>query len=216
QSASARPPPEYSRYRPIIAPSPTTTATNPSASPKPVWTDFSTLSGGIPAATPSVMAVIIRPTNACNFSTRIRNRRKAIDAAVRRIRVPPLGGMKGHSTTRPDQHGPAPPVTATKHVRRRTMLVRTRRLRANTERLDPISKLRSLLEFELAGSLPHPLFELADKTIQLFGGEVLDLFVRFERHRHVIALRDPDEAHVDRLHDRLRHNVVPLVVIRLD
>ena len=36
QSASARPPPECSRKRPIMAPSPTTTAMNPSASPKPL------------------------------------------------------------------------------------------------------------------------------------------------------------------------------------
>ncbi len=35
QSASANPPPECSRYAPIIAPSPSTTAINPSASPNP-------------------------------------------------------------------------------------------------------------------------------------------------------------------------------------
>ena len=93
QSASALPPPECSRKRPIIAPRPTTTAMKPSASPKPVWIDFSTFWGAIPAARPSVMLEAIRARKACSFATRIRNNNNAMEARVSTTKYGPLAGM---------------------------------------------------------------------------------------------------------------------------
>ncbi len=69
-----------------MAPSPTTTAMNPSASPNPPWMDFSTLSGGMPAARPSAILETISARNACSFTTRIRASSSAIAATVIRIR----------------------------------------------------------------------------------------------------------------------------------
>jgi hypothetical protein len=77
-----------------MAPSPTTTAIKPRASPKPLWMDFRTLSGGMPAASPRAMLEIMRARNACSFSARMRLSSKAIAAAVMRIRYGPFAGIE--------------------------------------------------------------------------------------------------------------------------
>src|SRR6266508_797979 len=55
--------------------------------------DLSTISGGIPAPSPSSMLDSSRDRNACSFSTRMRNSRKPIDATVSRMRYVPCAAM---------------------------------------------------------------------------------------------------------------------------
>src|SRR4051794_6669917 len=107
--------------------------------------------------------------------------------------------------------------TSTRYAYTRRCPTRPRRLasRAHTERLNAIAELRRFLELKLTRRLAHPLFQFADEADALLGRETLDLFIGLERHRHVIPFRDRHQTHVDRLHDRLRHDVVPLVIIHL-
>src|SRR5437879_8796946 len=80
-----------------MAPSPTTTAMNPNASPKPDCIDFSTAAGAIPAKSPSAILEISSARNACSLTTRNSNSSRTMEPSVRYSRPGPAAGILSQS-----------------------------------------------------------------------------------------------------------------------
>src|ERR1022692_3895899 len=107
--------------------------------------------------------------------------------------------------------GAPPPILANCSFLAQSASIPSRQL----QRFYAVPQLRRLLELELPRRLAHALFQFPDEARPLLRRQTFHLLVGFERHCHVVAFGHRHQAHIDRPHDRLRSNPVPLVVLHL-